>query len=462
MQQRDDAILGTARTIRLAVVGAGMRGHAYAAEAAELPGVEVVAVAEWNPTTMARFTGRFPHAQTFDDWRDLAAQPRLADAVIVALPDEYHRDASVAFAQAGYDILLEKPIATSAEDCDDIEDAAKANGVSITVCHVLRYTTYTQKLRQLLESGAIGEIMQIEHLEPIGHLHFAHSFVRGNWARSASSHSLLLAKSCHDIDWLLHVMGRPVQRVSSFGSLGYFRPESQPAGASDRCVTCPVASSCAFDAVRFYRSGLNNPGSAEEYNALVMAGEVTPEAIDRALETGPWGRCAFLCDNDVVDHQTVQMEFSGGRLASFTLTAFAEGANRKTRLFGTAGQITGDGRFISVYDFRTLETTVYDTDELGFDAATGHGGGDRGLMSEFVAALRDATPEQLSSSISASMASHRVVFAAEEARRTGTVVSLPAEEGDTDLSRLELSGSRRPDAGRVPVGVGESARASVH
>ncbi|MFF0341677.1 Gfo/Idh/MocA family protein [Kribbella sp. NPDC004875] len=416
------------RDIRLAVVGAGMRGHAYAAEAAALPGVEVVAVADRNPTTLARFAGLFPDARVFDDWRDVAALPRLADAVVVALPDEYHRDASVAFAEAGYDILLEKPIATSPEDCDDIENAAKANGVSITVCHVLRYTTYTKKLRQLLDAGAIGEVMQIEHLEPIGHLHFAHSFVRGNWARSATSHSLLLAKSCHDIDWLLHIMGRPVQRVTSFGSLGYFRPESRPSRASERCVTCAVESSCAYSAVRFYRSGLNNPGSAEEYNALVMAGEVTPEAIDRALESGPWGRCAYLCDNDVVDHQTVQLEFGDGRLASFSLSAFTEGSNRKTRLFGTAGQITGDGRMISVYDFRTLKTTVYDTDELGFDAAAGHGGGDRQLVETFVAALRDDSPGQLSTSITESMASHRVVFAAEEARRTGTVVSLsPAD-----------------------------------
>ncbi|WP_406415797.1 Gfo/Idh/MocA family oxidoreductase [Streptomyces sp. NBC_00873] len=113
---------------------------------------------------------------------------------IVTLPDQEHRDASVAFAEAGYDILLEKPIATSPEDCDDIEAAASSNNVSVTVCHVLRYTSYTQKLRELLDSGAIGEIMQIE---PVGHLHFVHSFVRGNWRRSATSHSLLLAKSCH-------------------------------------------------------------------------------------------------------------------------------------------------------------------------------------------------------------------------------------------------------------------------
>ncbi|MEV6269413.1 Gfo/Idh/MocA family oxidoreductase [Kribbella sp. NPDC051936] len=423
-QPRDDAVVRNTRAIRLAVVGAGMRGHAYAAEAAELPGVEVVAVADRNPATLARFADRFPDARVFDDWRDLAALPRLADAVVVALPDEQHRDASVAFAAAGYHILLEKPIATSPADCDDIENAATANGVSITVCHVLRYTPYTKKLRELLDAGAIGEVMQIEHLEPIGHLHFAHSFVRGNWARSATSHSLLLAKSCHDIDWLLHIMGRPVQRVTSFGSLGHFRPESQPSGGSDRCVTCAVESSCAYSAVRFYRSGLNNPGSAEEYNALVMAGEVTPEAIDRALQTGPWGRCAYLCDNDVVDHQTVQLEFGDGRLASFTLSAFTEGSNRKTRLFGTAGQITGDGRMLSVYDFRTLRTTVYDTDELGFDAAAGHGGGDRHLVATFVAALRDNSPGHLSTSVAESMAGHRVVFAAEEARRTGTVVSL--------------------------------------
>jgi len=401
-----------------------MRGHAYATAAADVARVEIVAVAEPNPTTAARFVARFPGAQLFSDWRELLAGPRVADAVIVTLLDKDHREASVAFAEAGYDILLEKPIALSQEDCDAIEAAALANGVSITVCHVLRYTPYTQKLRELIDGGAIGDIMQIEHLEPVGHLHFAHSFVRGNWRRSSDSNSLLLAKSCHDIDWLLYMMGRPVRRVTSFGSLGYFRPESRPEGASDRCVSCALEPSCAYSAVRFYRRGLNNPGSDEEYNALVMAGEVTPEAIDRALESGPWGRCVFACDNDVVDHQTVQLEFADGRLASFTLSAFNEGSNRKTRIFGTAGQITGDGRMISVYDFRTLKTTEYDTDESGFAAASGHGGGDVRLVEAFVSALREATPEALSSSIAESMASHRVVLAAEEARRTGAVISL--------------------------------------
>lgn len=401
-----------------------MRGHAYATAASAIPGVEIVAVAEPNSKAVGRFTSQFPDAQVFSDWRGLLAQPRIADAVIVSLLDQDHREASVAFAEAGYDILLEKPIATSQADCDAIEAAAADNGVSITVCHVLRYTAYTQKLRELIDSGAVGDIMQIEHLEPIGHLHFAHSFVRGNWRQSATSHSLLLAKSCHDIDWLLYIMDRPVQRVTSFGSLGHFRPESRPAGASDRCVSCALEPDCTYSAVRFYRSGLNNPSSSEEYNARVMAGEVTPEAIDRALESGPWGRCVYSCDNDLVDHQSVQLEFTDGQLASFTLSGFSEGANRKTRIFGTAGQITGDGRMISVYDFRTLKTTEYDTDALGFEAASGHGGGDGRLVEAFISALRDASPETLSTSIAQSMASHRVVFAAEEARRTGTVVSL--------------------------------------
>lgn len=401
-----------------------MRGHAYATAARSIPGVEIVAVAEPRQTAIDRFLSDFPDAQVFLDWRELAAQPRLADAVIVSLLDQDHREASVAFARAGYDILLEKPIATSQADCDEIEAAAAEYRVSVTVCHVLRYTAYTEKLKELIAAGAIGDIMQIEHLEPIGHLHFAHSFVRGNWRQSAMSHSLLLAKSCHDIDWLMHIMDRPVQRVSSFGSLGHFRAESRPAGASDRCVSCAVEPDCAYSAVRFYRRGLNNPGSSEEYNALVMAGEVTPEAIDRALESGPWGRCVYQCDNDLVDHQSVQLEFADGRLASFTLSAFTEGANRKTRIFGTAGQITGDGRLISVYDFRTLKTTEFDTDAFGFEAASGHGGGDARVISAFIAALRDASPETLSTSISRSMASHRVVFAAEEARRSGSVVSL--------------------------------------
>ena len=420
----------TTRPLTMAIAGAGARGFAYAEAATSIADpVRVVAVAEPREGQRRRFVDSFsvPDGNAFEDWRALAAQPRLADFVVISLLDTQHLEAALAFAAKGYDILLEKPMATTEEDCERIVEAIEAAGVRFAVSHVLRYTPFTLALQAVLRSGEIGEIVNIDHLEPIGHWHFAHSFVRGNWRREDESSSLLLQKSCHDIDWLCAIVGRPVERVSSFGSLRHFRPESRPAGASDRCITCALEPSCPFSALRFYRRGLESPGSGEEYMARVMSGDLTPESVERALEDGPYGRCVYASDNDVVDHQSVQLQFQGGVVVSFTLTAFSEGANRKTRIFGTKGQITADGRMIEVFDFMTGETRVIDTDAQGHAAADGHAGGDIGLVRAYVDALRSDGSSGLATGARESLASHRVVFAAERARHTGTIVHLEAD-----------------------------------
>ncbi len=415
--------------IRLAVAGAGGRGYAYAEAVKNDPDVEIVADAEPNQIARERFVADFgvPAEGVFHTWEEMSEVPKLADAMIIAILDRQHRDATVKFADLKYDILLEKPIAPIEAECDDIEAAVQANGVRLTVCHVLHYTPYTVALKELIAAGEIGDIVNIvniEHLEPIGHTHFAHSFVRGNWRNEALSSSILLQKSCHDIDWLIDVVEKPVERVSSFGSLTHFNAANKPEGAADRCLQCPLQKTCTYSAPRYYLRGIDNPGSAEEYCARVVAGEVTEESILNALETGPYGRCVYASDNDVVDHQTVQMEFAGGVLASFTLTAFSQGANRKTRIFGTKGQVTGDGQFLEVFDFFSEKTRTIDTFAAGHDAATGHGGGDEGLMNSFVKVLRKDKEAVVRSGLSDALVSHRVVFAAERARKAGVIERL--------------------------------------
>ncbi|MFF7251065.1 Gfo/Idh/MocA family oxidoreductase [Embleya sp. NPDC008237] len=226
----------------------------------------LVAVADPDPARRGALAAEFgiPDDRVFADWRDLAALPRLADAVIVATPDRLHADPAVAFADLGYALLLEKPMAPTEHEARRIVDAAVRNDVLFAVCHVLRYTPYSVTLKRLIDTGRIGDVVSVEHLEPVGWWHQAHSYVRGQWAVEAESSSMLLAKSCHDIDWLGHLVGRPVARVSSFGGLHHFRTENKPAGAGDRCVTCPVertaptprpASTSASSATRFTSSG---------------------------------------------------------------------------------------------------------------------------------------------------------------------------------------------------------------
>jgi predicted dehydrogenase len=415
------------RPLTIAVLGAGARGAAYAELAARRPDkAKIVAVAEPVEHVRAAIAARHDIEPDlcFDDWRALLHRPRLADAAIIAIQDAEHKDAAVALADRGYQLLLEKPMATNEDHCEQIAKAVRRNGTALAVSHVMRYTPYTVALKKLLSEGVLGDIVSMEHLEPVGYYHFAHSFVRGSWRREDTSTFLLMSKSCHDLDWISYIVGQPVRRVSSFGSRSHFRPESAPEGSTDRCVTCPLEPACAYSAKRMYLDGLRNGGVKQYFTKVMSAGELTEEAVAAALAEGPYGRCVYHCDNDVVDHQVVSLEFDGGTTASFTLAAFTPLENRHTKIFGTRGQLTGDGRHIAVYDFLTERTTVIDTSLDGSSAAEGHAGGDEALFYAFVDALHGGRPELIVSGIEASLDSHRIVFAAERARRIGRVVEL--------------------------------------
>jgi predicted dehydrogenase len=422
---RDHVGVPLDRPVTIAVVGAGARGAAYAELAAQWPDrVRIVAVAEPRDAIRIRFATRHSLRPdlVFTDWRELAARGRVADAVLVSTLDSEHLEPTTVFAEQGYDILLEKPIAPAEAESVAIGEVAASTGVTVAVCHVMRYTPYTRALKELLPR--LGAIVSVEHLEPIGWYHFAHSFVRGSWRRADESSFALLAKACHDIDWLGYIVGQPVVRTSSFGGLFHFRKENRPAEATDRCLDCPLRDTCAYSATTIYRDGLRRGGTRQYFTRIMAGGELTEEAVTKALRDGPYGRCVYACDNDVVDHQLVNLEFAGGATASFTMAAFTPSESRHTKIFGTLGQLTGDGRHIHVFDFHTERTVTIDTSLGGASAADGHAGGDEGCIKSFVDALHQGRPELILSGIGESVDSHRVVFAAERARVTGTVVSL--------------------------------------
>jgi predicted dehydrogenase len=412
--------------VTIAVVGAGNRGRQYANLAVATGRARVVAVAEPSATrrdAAAREYG-LPAEAVFEDWAALAAAPRLADAVVIATQDREHVGPAVALAQAGYHILLEKPIAPTEQESLAIIAAAERAGVQLAVCHVLRYTPLTRQIRAVLDAGRLGELVAIQHLEPVGWWHFAHSYVRGNWRRADLATPMLLAKACHDVDWLQYVVGRPALRVSSFGGLFHFRAAQAPPGAGTRCVECPVEDACAFSAVRLYHSCLGNP-DRERWPLSTVTDTPTTEAVDLALREGPYGRCVYHSDNDALDHQVVTIEYEGGATASLTVSAFTPMADRKTRIMGTRGYLDTDGETIRVYDFRTAtEETIEVGAGTDASAARGHGGGDSGLIDAFLASITEADPSLIKSGPADSLASHRVVWAAERARREGVVVTL--------------------------------------
>jgi predicted dehydrogenase len=408
--------------ITFAVLGAGDRGSTYARWIADNPDLaRVVAVAEprdYRRTALARRHG-IPSENVFSSWQDLVSAPRLADAAIVATKDTEHVAPAISLAGKGYHLLVEKPLAPTEDGCRRLVDAVVGAGVLFAVCHVLRYRPYTTLLKQVVDSGRIGAVQSVQHLEPVGYWHYAHAFVRGNWRRADEASFMLLAKSCHDIDWLRHVVGRPIERVSSFGSLTHFTPQNRPAGAAERCLDCAVEGDCPYSSKRLYL-GMVRDGRTG-WPVSVLVDEVTEESVRRALRDGPYGRCVYGGGNDVVDHQVVSMEFAGGATATFQMVGFTPHVDRRTQIFGSRGSIDGDGERLSVYDFTTGRTEELTAAGLGMDAAAGHGGGDAGLMTAFTTAVATGDPSPILSGPHESLETHLAVFAAERARLLGTV-----------------------------------------
>ncbi|HET8845795.1 MAG TPA: Gfo/Idh/MocA family oxidoreductase [Ktedonobacteraceae bacterium] len=356
-------------------------------------------------------------------WQQLAALPRCADAVVIATPDALHMEPALAFAQKGYDILLEKPMAPDPESCRRIVEAATSAQVIFAVGHVLRYTHYTRHLKALVDSGLIGEIVSIQHVEPVGYWHYAHSFIRGNWRNEKQSSFMLLAKSCHDVDWLRYILGSRCIQVSSFGSLQHFKRTSKPAEAGDalRCLDCAYEPQCPYSAKAFYQARLRQGDTGWPLD--IITEEITEDGVMAALQDGPYGRCVYECDNDVVDHQVVNLLYETGATASFTMIGTSAPRDRQTTIYGTRGELRGDGQNILHYDFVSATSSEIAL-ETPDDIFSGHGGGDYALMEHFVTAVANRDPDAILSGPAESLETHLTVFAAERSRREGLVVHL--------------------------------------
>lgn len=415
--------------VTLAIVGAGNRGASvYGDYALRHPDeARVVALAEPDAAKRERVAAAHGIApeRAYRDWTELFAAGKLADAVVIATPDALHPAVARAALAHGYDVLLEKPIAPDLAGVLDVAEAARGGRGSVTVSHVLRYTSFFQTLKRLVDDGRIGRLAHIQHTENIGYWHFAHSYVRGNWRREAETSPMILAKACHDLDLVRWLVGKPCERLSSFGELSHFKLENAPPGSAERCTDgCAVERECPYSAPRIY---LERFGGAAGWPNEVLTEAPDEQRVRRALETGPYGRCVYRCDNDVVDNQTVAMSFEDGVSASLTVSAFTERNTRTVHVMGSHGEIRGD------LELGTLEIKDFSTDRsetVRTVAGSGHVDGDDALMRDFLARLRGGTPGEGLTDLSVSIESHLMAFAAERARRGGVGVAL------TELARL--------------------------
>lgn len=408
-----DEELNLDRPIKIVVIGAGSRGWgAYSSYGLKFPKeLQVVGVAEPIPYRRERMAKAFniPKKHQFETWEQVFEIPNFADAVMITTPDDLHYGPAMAGLNAGYDMLLEKAIAQSWEECNEILKLAEKKNAIVAVCHVLRYTHYFRKMKEVLDSKVLGDVVSVQHLEPVERIHMSHSFVRGNWGNSKKSNPMILSKSCHDTDILRWLIDKPSKRVSSFGSLTLFREEMAPEGSTKRCTDgCAIEKECPYSAIKLYKE-------KRGWLAHLNLEEVNDETILRELKNGPYGRCVYHCDNDVVDHQISNFEFEDGVTAAFSMEALVHYAGRRTRIFCTKGDLFGDEKTLTVTNSVTGEQEIWDAGkEIKYDS--GHGGGDHGLMHDFVRAVYHQDPTLLTSTIQASMESHLMGFQAEESR----------------------------------------------
>ena len=412
------------------VIGAGSRGVRYSQIAAEL-GEEfrIVAVAEPNDDRRGYMQKQYgiPDEMCHTSWEEFLSRPRFADLAMICTMDRDHIAPALAAIEKGYDLLLEKPMGATPEECLTIARAAEQKGVFVQVCHVLRFTPFFCALKRLIDEGAVGEIIHIQHAEDVGNVHQSHSFVRGNWCNSTESTPMIVQKTCHDMDILQWLVGRECTRVQSFGSLTYFRPENAPEGATERCLDgCPHADTCPYHVERVYfgtkRSFSKSAAGKFEY---------TEEELRELLKTNAYGRCVFRCDNDAVDHQAVNLEFEGGLTVSFSMCAFNQGG-RRIRIMGTKGELIGNASdsFVTLYDFATRESRrIPLSDGTGDDSIdSGHGGGDQGIVRAVLTCLKGDRSSKSLCSIRRTCRNHLIAFAAEESRLSGCVVDMKEYE----------------------------------
>lgn len=405
--------------VRIALIGAGQRGKdIYGEYALQFPGdIEFVAVAEPNPIKREQFQKAHGLADAFcfESWEALLDQEKFCDAVVIATPDHVHYAPSKQALEKGYHVLLEKPMSNDAWECYDLGEIAKIHQRIFMICHVLRYTPFFKCIKTLLDDGVIGNVMSIQHNENIGYFHMAHSFVRGNWRNTLESSPIILAKSCHDMDILHYLADSPCDRINSFGDLSYFTEKNAPAGSTDRCVTCPVEPECLYSAPKQYL------GAVGKWPSTVVSEIQTHEAIEKALKTGPYGRCVYRCDNDVCDHQVTSMTFENGITATFNLSAFTNKVHRTLKIMGTLGEIRADDALneVSVQRFGDAHKTIYNPRVV----SGGHGGGDHQMMIDFISLIKDGVGSGLTSA-DRSVQSHLMSFAAEKSRLEGHTVRI--------------------------------------
>jgi hypothetical protein len=411
------------RPVTAITCGAGSRGNVYGNYASNFPDqIRIIGVAEPIPVRNERYAKKhgIPDENRFDTWEDVFKRPKFADVIIITMPDHLHYVPCMKAMEMGYDVLLEKPMAQKEIECRNILSATKKTGRIVAVCHVLRYSPYFIKMKKLIGEGAIGQLISIQHMEPIEHIHMSHSYVRGNWHDSKASTPIILAKSCHDLDILRWMIGKESREIVAMGDLKWFRSENAPQGSTARCIDgCPAEATCPYSALKIY---YRNRTWTYVFD-LPEEKEKQGDKIMEYLRNSNYGRCVYHMDNDQPDHYITNIRFDDNITVNFSMEAHTSYGGRRTRVMGSMGDIVGDMEEMTLTDFRSDKSVklIPSEEDVEDYKNSGHGGGDWFLMRDFIRAVTHQDPKFLTSTIDQSIESHIMGFAAEKSRLNGKI-----------------------------------------
>lgn len=417
--------------IKVVLLGAGDRGTIYANYIKNHKDeVEIVAIAEPIKERRENIKRMFALEDelVFLSWEQALNIGKVGDVAIVSTQDRMHYEPTMKALELGYHVLLEKPMSPDLKECIDMVNKSEEKNCHLLVCHVLRYTEFFNELKRILDSKEIGELVTIQHIENVGYYHQAHSFVRGNWRNKEESAPMILAKCCHDLDLMYWYVNSTCESLVSYGSIKHFKSECAPKGAAKKCLDCDIED-CPYDARKIYFKCIqdtskqdSNTTSTRHWPASTITEDLSREGITRALKEGPYGRCVYYCDNNVVDNQVISLNFKNGVTVAFTMTAFTGKVSRITRFMGTHGEVRANTETnkIEIYDFRNDSIKVIDVKEPG----SGHGGGDSGIMRDFLDLVKTDKVEKRYTTGRVSIESHVIALLAEESRIKGESINI--------------------------------------
>ncbi|MDE5935471.1 MAG: Gfo/Idh/MocA family oxidoreductase [Muribaculaceae bacterium] len=407
--RQETSINGKPAPLTLVVIGAGNRTSKYLHYILGHPDeVKLVGVVEINDLRRRKVAEEagLKLSQCFRDVDSFFLDPVKADAVLICTPENAHFRPAMLALDHGYHVLLEKPIAQTLEECRAIAEKANSRGLTVGICHVLRYHPYFRKFKELIDGGELGEIVSVDHRASVGLDRATHSYVRGIFNREEKTNPVLLSKCCHDVDFIVWLIGAKCRRLSSFGSLRWFTSSAAPEGASERCIDCRIERECPYSAVNLYK----RRGEWTK-NFDVPPGSSLSDVVDKELESGAFGRCVYHCDNDVADHQVLSMIMENDVTVNLSMDFFTLEDHRITHICLTHGEIYGDESQITVHDFRTRTSRVYDFRDL--EGTPFHAGADLEIIRDFVNTLRMKKHGSLLTDINDSIESHRICFNAD-------------------------------------------------